>query len=189
VSDLPVPILGFCAFSGTGKTTLLCNLIPQLRADGLRIGVVKHAHHSFDIDHPGKDSYELRKAGASQMLIASRHRQARIIETPNNENEPSLADALDGLDYSQLDLVLVEGFKHARLAKIELHRPALHKSLLYPDDPDIIALASDTPMDTGPSGPVWLDLNDTRAIANFILEFVARHSDHPLDQQGVPTTC
>jgi molybdopterin-guanine dinucleotide biosynthesis protein MobB len=188
VSDFPLPLLGFCAFSGTGKTTLLRKLIPQLQREGLRVGVVKHAHHSFDIDHPGKDSYELRKAGASQMLVASRHRLAWIAESPHNETEPSLTEVLARLDHSKLDLVLVEGFKHARLAKIELHRPALGKPLMYPDDTDIIALASDTPIDTG-TAPVQLDLNDVNAIAKFVLKFVAQQIAHPGVRQGKPAAC
>ncbi|MFL6712642.1 MAG: molybdopterin-guanine dinucleotide biosynthesis protein B, partial [Sulfurifustis sp.] len=112
------PILGIAAYSGTGKTTLLRKILPQLRGRGLRVAVVKHAHHSFDTDVPGKDSYELRKAGAVQMLVASRHRWALITET-GDANEPRLDELLGQLDQSNLDLILVEGFKAEAFPKIE----------------------------------------------------------------------
>lgn len=162
-----VPVLGFAAFSGTGKTTLLIKLLPMLKARGLRIGMIKHAHHSFDIDHPGKDSYELRKAGAEQMLIASRIRWALMVET-DPPTEPRLQDLLPRLDQATLDLILVEGFKHERFPKIELHRPNLGHPLLFPEDDSIIAVACDAPLPVRTSLPV-LDLNDPGQIADFIL--------------------
>ncbi|MEJ2631919.1 MAG: molybdopterin-guanine dinucleotide biosynthesis protein MobB [Acidihalobacter sp.] len=169
---LPIPVLGFAAWSGTGKTTLLSRVLPILRKSGLRCALLKHAHHNFDIDHPGKDSYELRKAGADQVLIASRRRWALMVESAC-EQDPSLAEMLERLDPGLADIVLVEGFKHERLSKIELHRPTLGKPLLYPDDPDIIAIASDEPLKT----PLpHLDLNDPAAIAAFIIDFRHRHS-------------
>ena len=161
------PVLGIAAWSGTGKTTLLTKVLPLLHAKGLRIGMLKHAHHSFDIDHPGKDSYELRKAGAEQMLIASSQRWALMVEAPL-PGDPSLPDMLDRLDRSTLDLILVEGFRHTPFPKIELHRPALGMPLLFPDDASIIAIASDTPLDTQLP---QLDLNDPDAIVEFILNF------------------
>ena len=188
MSQPPVPMVGFCAWSGTGKTTLLTQLLPLMVEQGLKVAVVKHAHHTFDIDHPGKDSYELREAGASQMLIASHKRMALITVFDEGRGEPSLSEALSGLNMQHLDLILVEGFKHARLAKIELHRPALGKPLMYPDDTDIIALASDTPIDTG-TAPVQLDLNDVNAIAKFVLKFVAQQIAHPGVRQGKPAAC
>jgi molybdopterin-guanine dinucleotide biosynthesis protein MobB len=166
-NDFAIPVLGFAAWSGTGKTTLLSQVLPLLRESGLRCALVKHAHHDFDIDHPGKDSYELRKAGAGQVLIASRRRWALMVER-EYEQDPPLAELLRHLDPAQADLVLVEGFKHEHLPKIELHRPALGRPLLYPDDPDIIAVASDRPLDV----PIpRLDLNDPASIAAFVVEF------------------
>ena len=164
-----VPLLGFCAYSGTGKTTLLVQLLPILKQHGLRIGMVKHAHHSFDIDHPGKDSYELRKAGAEQMLIASRQRMAFIIEAHEPQPEPVLEEALALLIPQQLDLVLVEGFKHAAIPKIELHRTVLGKPLFYPHDEQVIAIASDTPLPALPAALTALDINQPAQIAAFIL--------------------
>ncbi len=104
-----VPLLGFAAFSGTGKTTLIEAILPKLVERGLRVAVIKHAHHDFDIDQQGKDSYRLRKAGATQMLISSRYRRALITETPTTE--ATLPHLIRQLDQSQLDLILVEGFK------------------------------------------------------------------------------
>ncbi|WP_442879941.1 molybdopterin-guanine dinucleotide biosynthesis protein B [Aeromonas sp.] len=141
--DNPLPLLGFVAWSGTGKTTLLEQLIPLLTRRGLRLGVLKHTHHQFDMDKPGKDSYRLRKAGAGQVMAASSLRHALIRETP--EGEPSFADLLASFDWSRLDLLLIEGFKHEHFPKIELHRAALGRPLMYPTDPDVIALVSDEP--------------------------------------------
>ena len=167
--DFPLPLLGFCAYSGTGKTTLLTKLLPLLKDMDLRIAVVKHAHHRFDIDHPGKDSYELRRAGADQMLVASRRRIAFIKETPDQRKEPVLEEALAILSTEDLDLVLVEGFKQASIRKIELHRPTLGKPLLYPHDQQIIAIASDAPLEVKPGIP-QLDLNAPGEIVAFILQ-------------------
>ena len=166
----PLPLLGFCAYSGTGKTTLLRQLLPLLKNQGLRVGVVKHAHHSFDIDQPGKDSYELRRAGADQMLVASRQRIALVMESRTPQTEPELEEALAVLQPDRLDLVLVEGFKHAAIPKIELHRPSLGKPLLYPQDKHIIAVASDAPLSTPTTSLTLLDLNQPNAIVQFILK-------------------
>jgi len=169
--ETTTPVLGFAAFSGTGKTTLLTKLIPLLKEKGVRIGMIKHAHHQFDIDKPGKDSYELRKAGAKQMLIASQKRWALMVETPEQQGDPELNELLQQLDHSKLDLVLVEGFKHIAFAKIELHRPALGKPLLFPDDDSIIAIATEQAMDINTEIP-GLDLNNPMMIAEFILQFI-----------------
>ena len=170
----PRPVLGFAAFSGTGKTTLLEKLVPQLVERGVRLAMVKHAHHAFDIDKPGKDSYRLRKAGAQQMLIASSQRQALMTENLTPQ-EPRLDELITRLDLDTIDLILVEGFKHVPFPKIELHRKALGKTLLYPDDPAIIALACDHPADTG-TLPL-LDINNTAAIATFILDWLQQHGE------------
>jgi molybdopterin-guanine dinucleotide biosynthesis protein B len=164
-----IPVLGFAAWSGTGKTTLLRQLIPRLAERGLRTGVIKHAHHDFDIDIPGKDSYELRKAGAPQVLVASARRQALITETPGG-NDPDLDALVARLDHDTLDLVLVEGFRHVAFPRMELHRHATGHPPLYPDDASIIAVACDHPLDDCPL-PV-LDLNVPAAIGEFILEWL-----------------
>jgi molybdopterin-guanine dinucleotide biosynthesis protein MobB len=165
----PKPVLGFAAFSGTGKTTLLEKLIPQLTEQGIRIGMIKHAHHEFDIDTPGKDSYRLRKAGAQQMRIASSRRQALMMEN-ETPREPRMDELITRLDLDNIDLVLVEGFKHVSFPRIELHRKVLGKTLLYPEDPGIIAVASDHLADCG--GLPALDINDTTAITAFIVAWL-----------------
>ncbi len=170
-----VPVLGIAAFSGTGKTTLLIQLIPLLKCRGLRIGLIKHSHHSFDIDHPGKDSYRLREAGASPVMLSSKFRRAVITEH-ENPSEPRLSEQLRHLDQSNLDLVLVEGFKRERFPKIELHRPSLGKPLLYPADDSIIAVATDSPLPAQRNIPV-LDINRPEQIANFILNhFIGQYA-------------
>jgi molybdopterin-guanine dinucleotide biosynthesis protein B len=173
--DYPIPVMGFCAFSGTGKTTLLAQLIPLLKASGIRLGVVKHAHHDFDIDHPGKDSHRLRSAGADQMLIASRRRIAWIEESTASEEEPQLHDALAALDPDRLDLVLVEGFKREPYPKIELHRASLGKPLLHPSDPTVMAIASDTPLIAHAPSLPQLDLNDPQMIGRFVREWIVQY--------------
>ena len=141
-----IPILGFAAYSGTGKTTLLAQLIPILKGQGLRVGLIKHSHHNIQIDQPGKDSYRLREAGASPVMLVSSHRRAIITEF-DKVHEPVLDEELLAFDQTGLDLILVEGFKATAFPKIELHRPSLDKPLLYPNDPSIIAVASDCPLD------------------------------------------
>jgi molybdopterin-guanine dinucleotide biosynthesis protein B len=163
------PVLGFAAFSGTGKTTLLRNLIPLLAHHGLRTGVIKKAHHEFDIDIPGKASYELRKAGARQVLVASSRRWALITET-REAREPELDTLLARLDPEALDLILVEGFRNVRFPRIELHRQALGHPVLHPDDPSILAVACDYVLEAGDL-PV-LDINDPAAIAHFIVAWL-----------------
>lgn len=167
------PVLGIAAWSGTGKTTLLKQVLPVLREQGLRVGMLKHAHHEFDIDHPGKDSYELRKAGAQQMLVASSRRWALMVEAATTD-DVSLWDMLAQLRREALDVILVEGFKHVRFPKLELHRAALGKPLLFPEDDTIIAVASDTPVETLLP---QLDINAPAAIAAFILDFIRNDID------------
>ncbi|PMT60682.1 bifunctional molybdopterin-guanine dinucleotide biosynthesis adaptor protein MobB/molybdopterin molybdotransferase MoeA [Vibrio parahaemolyticus] len=165
---LNIPIIGFAAYSGTGKTTLLEALLPKLTEAGLRIGMLKHAHHNFDVDKPGKDSYRLRKAGASQMLIASRNRFALMTETP--EAEAEFEYLLTRFDEDKLDVVLVEGCKNIAFPKIELHREEVGKPWLYPHDENIIAIASDSAeLD---SELPQMNINDLDAIAQFVLQYV-----------------
>ena len=165
--DINIPILGFVAYSGTGKTTLLKQLIPILKEKNVRIGMIKHAHHDFDIDVPGKDSYGLRKAGADQMLVASKQRWALMVETPG-QDEAQLSELLKQLDTSTLDLVLIEGFKHVDYPKIECHRPSQKKELICIEDTSIIALATDGEPATKVKNIPQLNLNNPDEIASFI---------------------
>ena len=161
-----IPLLAISAWSGTGKTTLLKKLIPALCARGLRPGLIKHSHHNMDIDTPGKDSYELRKAGAAQTMVASPQRWALMTETPD-EAPLNLAYLVSRMDHSTLDLVLVEGFKHEAVPKILLFRSdAGHDVSELTLDEHVIAVASDVALDV--EVPV-LDLNDEDRIAEFIV--------------------
>ncbi len=164
-----VPVLGFAAYSGTGKTTLLVKLLPLLKEAGIRVALIKHAHHDFDIDIPGKDSYELRKAGADQVLVASAKRRALIREMAT-EAEPQLEQLVKELDVKEVDLVLVEGFRHADFPKIELHRPSMNRDLIAVHDANVIAVASDEMINT--SLPL-LDINQPEAIMRFIREWMS----------------
>jgi len=163
MKSLPA-VLGFAAFSGAGKTTLLMQLIPLLRATGLRSGLIKHGHHTFEIDTPGKDSDLLRQAGAVQVVVASARRTLLI---KASSQEPELQTLVHQMASSELDIILVEGFKHHPIAKIELHRPSLGYPLLCQKDRTIIAVATDAPLPMPISIPL-LDLNDPPAIAAFI---------------------
>jgi len=153
-------VIGFAGWSGAGKTTLLRRLIPVLTGAGLRVSTVKHAHHGFDVDQPGKDSWEHRQAGAQEVLVASATRWA-LMHEHRDAAEPGLAELLARL--SPVDLVLVEGFKRETHPKIEVHRAAVGKPLLQPGDPAIRAVASDVAL---PGCPVpRLDLDDIGGIA------------------------
>ncbi|ALR78795.1 molybdopterin-guanine dinucleotide biosynthesis protein MobB [[Enterobacter] lignolyticus] len=165
-----IPLLAVAAWSGTGKTTLLKALIPLLCAQGIRPGLIKHTHHNMDVDIPGKDSYELRKAGAAQTIVASAQRWALMTETPE-ENELDLHYLVSRLDPSTLDLVLVEGFKHEAVPKILLFRSGTgHRIEELTLDAHVIAVASDIVLPL--SVPV-LDLNNPAAIALFIKTWIA----------------
>lgn len=170
-----LPMLGFAAWSGTGKTTLLEAMLPKLVEHGIRVAVIKHAHHNFDIDKEGKDSYRLRKAGAAQMLISSRYRRAMVTETP--EEEATLPQLIAQLDLNELDLILVEGFKKLSFPKIELHRAEIGKPWLFPDDGNIIAVASDTPAETDLPK---LDINDLDKLTAFVADFTNKHAGQSL---------
>ncbi len=167
------PVLGFCAYSGTGKTTLLTSLLPLLKARGVKVGVVKHAHHKFDTDRPGKDSYELRKAGAKQMLVSSSRRWALVTELFEDENEASLEQLIARLDHADLDLILVEGFKHEPFPKIELHRPELGKPTMYREDENVVAFATNAAPPDDVKIPV-LDLDSPEEICNFIVTLLSQ---------------
>ena len=165
-----VPVLGFAAYSGTGKTTLLVKLLPLMKLQGLRVALIKQTHHDFEIDKPGKDSFELRKAGANQVLIASDKRCALMTEYEKSV-APDLNDLVNKLDLDNIDLVLVEGFKHLLFPKIELHRSSLGNRLLFPEDDSIIAIASDGALNT--AGLSLLNLNAVEEIAGFVNRWLA----------------
>ena len=164
--QFPVPLIGFAAKSGSGKTTLLLKLIPLLKARGLRVALIKRAHHEFDIDKPGKDSFELRKAGADQVLVGSDRRWALIVEN-DIPKEPSLSDLVSNLHSESIDLVIVEGFKLAAIPKIEVYRPSLGHPLLAADDPHVVAIATDAPESVQIEIPVF-DIKRPAMIAEFI---------------------
>ena len=156
-------IFGFAGYSGSGKTTLIEQLIPQFVMRGLKVSLIKHAHHDFNIDRPGKDSYRHREAGCSEVLITSSQRWVLMHEL-RGEQERGLQYQLKRL--SPCDLVLVEGFKKEPIPKLEIHRVVMRQPLLQPDDPNIIAIASDTQIKV--KVPL-LDLNDPEQISEFIL--------------------
>ncbi|MDA8505227.1 molybdopterin-guanine dinucleotide biosynthesis protein MobB [Citrobacter sp. Awk 2] len=164
-----IPLLAIAAWSGTGKTTLLKKLIPELCARGIRPGLIKHTHHDMDVDKPGKDSYELRKAGAAQTLVASQQRWALMVETPE-EPELDLAYLVSRMDTSALDMVLVEGFKHEPVAKILLFREGCgHRAEELVIDEHVVAVASDVPLAV--DVPL-LDINDIQQLTEFVTQWV-----------------
>jgi molybdopterin-guanine dinucleotide biosynthesis adapter protein len=158
-------IFGLAGWSGAGKTTLIRLLIPELVGRGLSVSTIKHAHHDFDVDQPGKDSWEHRQAGARQVLVASRIRWALMSEL-RGAPEPELAELLARLD--RVDLVLVEGYKRDAHPKLEVWRAANGKPPIFPDDPTVVGLATDA-APAGVTLPV-LDLDDVGAIARFVTE-------------------
>lgn len=176
--DVPFPVLAVAAWSGTGKTTLLEQLLPLLRDRGLNVGVIKHAHHAFDVDKPGKDSYRLRSAGAAPMLVASRERFALMQETPG-QAEPDLAHLLQMMALHAPDLVIVEGFKAWPLPKLVLYRDGVGDPAIFKDSwVRAVALktADEHVLDQhhAASGISRLDLDDTCAIAGWIARFAAQ---------------
>ncbi|WP_422730954.1 molybdopterin-guanine dinucleotide biosynthesis protein B [Litchfieldella qijiaojingensis] len=174
LDDERLPLLGIAAWSGTGKTTLLESLLPRLRQRDLKVAVIKHAHHAFDVDQPGKDSHRLRQAGATPMLVASRARMAMMMETPDQE-DADLATLIECLRPLAPDLVLVEGFKAWPLPKLELHREALGKPLMAWEDPWIRAVASNTELAL-PRDVETLDLDDIEALTDWIAAWPGRWS-------------
>lgn len=156
-------VFGFAALSGTGKTTLIENLVPLLVERGLRVSLIKHAHHAFDVDQPGKDSWRHRHAGATEVMLTSATRWVLMHEL-RGAQEPELPEQLARM--SPCDLVLVEGFKKQPIPKMEIHRRATGAPLLHPDDPHIVAVATDEPLDTALP---QLVLNDYPAICRFIV--------------------
>ena len=162
--NLLMKIIGIAGFSGSGKTTLIEKVIPLLVAEGLRVALIKHAHHEFDVDQPGKDSYRHRHAGASEVLVSSSQRWALMHEL-RGAPEPTLEQQLKQL--SPCDLVLVEGYKTAPIPKVEVHRRANPSPLLHLDDKHVVAVATDEKLDTQLP---QLDIDDPAAVARFILQ-------------------
>lgn len=168
MTDALPPLLAIAAYSGTGKTTLLKQLIPLLKQQQIRVGLIKHTHHDMDVDTPGKDSYELRKAGADQTLVASDRRWALMTETP--EQQPlDLQYLASRFDRTQVDVILVEGFKHEQISKIVLYREEVGKPLADMLDQHVIAVASDKKIEGIVS---LLDINQPEAIAQFIAQWL-----------------
>jgi molybdopterin-guanine dinucleotide biosynthesis adapter protein len=163
-------VFGLAGWSGSGKTTLLTALIPELVSRGITVSTLKHAHHAFDVDQPGKDSWRHRQAGAREVMISSQNRWALMHEL-RGAPEPTFEELVRRM--SPVDLLLVEGFKHHSHPKIEVCRPSLGKPLLYPEDPSVVAIASDE-MVPGVSLP-WLPLSDISAVATFILDHGGCH--------------
>jgi len=160
-------IIGIAGYSGSGKTTLIERIIPLLVAEGLRISLIKHAHHEFDVDQPGKDSYRHRHAGAAEVLVSSSARWVLMHEL-RGAAEPGLQDQLKHL--SPCDLVIVEGYKSAAIPKIEVHRSACPTPLLHPDDPHVVAVVTDEELDTRLP---QIALDDAPGVARFIVKFLA----------------
>ncbi|MDD2925942.1 molybdopterin-guanine dinucleotide biosynthesis protein B [Rhodoferax sp.] len=171
-------VVGFAGFSGSGKTTLVERLIPALRRRGLRVSVVKHAHHRFDIDHPGKDTYRHREAGAFEVVVASPHRLAlmREFEVAHQTSVHELiAELYDGVDW-----VLVEGYRDSDLLKIEVWRAQAGKPACYPVDDFITAVATDSPAELpAPTGLPVLDLNNPEAVLDWLLAQGERFDYNP----------
>lgn len=159
-------VFGFAGFSGSGKTTLIEQLIPRFTGRGHTVSLIKHTHHSFDIDHPGKDSYRHRHAGATEVLVTSSRRWALMHEL-RGAREPTFDEQVAKL--SPCDLLLVEGFKYAPIPKLEVWRRVTGEPLLHPNDPHIVAIASDSEVETRLPR---LDLNDVEGIAGFVLKHV-----------------
>ena len=170
-------VFGIAGYSGSGKTTLLEKLIPQLTARGLKVSVIKHAHHGFDIDRPGKDSYRHREAGATEVLVASSQRLALLREF-DMDGLPSVHQLIGEL--SPADWVLIEGWKHADLPKIEVWRAALGQPPLYPDDPFVTAVATDDPAALPvPTARPVLALSTPAALVSLLLDTATRYHYAP----------
>jgi molybdopterin-guanine dinucleotide biosynthesis adapter protein len=169
-------IIGLAGWSGSGKTTLLAKVIPRIVAQGLKVSTIKHAHHGFDIDQPGKDSHTHRMAGASEVIVSSMRRWA-IVHELRGEAELTLAELLEKI--SPADLVIAEGYKSAHHPKLEVHRVALGKPLIYRDDRSVVAIACDVPL---PAAPIpILHLDDVEGIAEMMLRKAA-----PIDRVPAP---
>ncbi|HZT28160.1 MAG TPA: molybdopterin-guanine dinucleotide biosynthesis protein B [Pseudolabrys sp.] len=168
-------IIGLAGWSGSGKTTLVTKVIPRLIARGLRVSTLKHAHHGFDLDQPGKDSFFHRAAGATEVIISSAKRFA-ILHELREEPEWDLPDLVGKM--SPVDLVLVEGYKRDAFPKLEIHRAANGKPLIHPDDPHIVAVASDVALPA--AGVPVVDLDDIGAIADLLVKYAVPVAEAPV---------
>ena len=158
--------IGFAGYSGSGKTTLIEKVIPLLVKEGFRVSLIKHAHHEFDLDHPGKDSHRHRMAGATEVLITSSNRWAMMHEL-RGATEPTLEEQLK--HFAPCDVVIVEGWKHHAMPKIEVHRKLSEKPLLFPEDASVIAVASDESLATDLP---QFDLDDAAAVTKFMIKYL-----------------
>jgi len=161
-------VIGLAGWSGSGKTSLLTALLPLLRARGLRVSTLKHAHHSFDVDRPGKDSYRHREAGAEEVLVASANRWV-LMHEHRGQPEPSSRDLIAKM--SPVDLIVIEGFKREAHKKIEIYREDVGKPPLWPEDPNILAVAAPTPLSD--CHLPQLPLNEPERIADFLIDYCA----------------
>jgi molybdopterin-guanine dinucleotide biosynthesis protein B len=171
-------IIGIAGWSGAGKTTLLIKVIPRIIARGIKVSTIKHAHHNFDIDRPGKDSHSHRMAGATEVVVGSSRRWA-VVHELRGEPEPTLAQLIEKITPG--DLIVVEGYKRGSHPKLEVHRASMRKPFLHPTDPAIVAVASDEPL-PGLRVPV-VDLDDIEAISDVLL----RHAAPVASLDAVPT--
>jgi len=174
------PVLGFVANSGTGKTTLISLLIPILNERGFKVGLIKYSHHDFETDQPGKDSYRLRKAGASPVVLVSKHRRAVITEL--SAGRPTLEEQLYCFANEAIDLVIVEGFKHEVFPKVEVHRAELNSPFLHTQDPSIIAIVSDQNIT---ANMPCLDINKPEQVADFVIQQFINNDDWCLCNTGI----
>jgi molybdopterin-guanine dinucleotide biosynthesis protein B len=174
-------VFGFAGFSGSGKTTLIEQLIPRFVEQGLRVSLIKHAHHTFDVDRPGKDSYRHRHAGATEVLVTSSRRWVLMHEL-RGEAEPTMEEAMAHI--SPCDLLLVEGYKRASIPKLEVFRESVGEGMLHPHDPHIVAVATDRSVDL--PLPV-LDLNRPDLVGDFILEYLGLHPQRADRRDGSAT--
>ena len=158
--------IGIAGYSGSGKTTLIEKVIPRLVLEGFRVSLIKHAHHEFDLDHPGKDSHRHRMAGATEVLVSSSQRWALMHEL-RGVTEPTLEEQLR--HFAPCDVVIVEGWKHHAMPKIEVHRKLSEKPLLFPNDASVVAVASDESLATALP---QFDLDDAEAVAQFIIKYL-----------------
>tara|TARA_B100000287_G_C20652052_1_gene787252 strand:- start:522 stop:1034 length:513 start_codon:yes stop_codon:yes gene_type:complete len=165
-------IIGFAGYSGVGKTTILTEVIKILSAKGLKIAVIKHAHHNFDVDKPGKDSYELRKSGAKEVLVSSKNRWALIYEN-YEEKESILSELIEKINPDKVDIIIVEGFKNEKFPKIEIYRKGISKTKLHEHDNNIIGVATDNPSSLSTKINV-LNLNNPDQISEFIIDLIIK---------------
>jgi molybdopterin-guanine dinucleotide biosynthesis protein MobB len=169
LNNAPCPIIGFIGESGSGKTTLISALITILKGYGLRVTAIKHSHHRFDVDHPGKDSHTLRQSGANQVLVASKRRWALMVENEINQPEPMLDELLRYIAPKSADIIIVEGFKHEAFPKLLVHRQAAAAAPLPAWDTDILGVVTDV-LHEVPQDKILLDINQPPQVAEYLIQ-------------------